>query len=324
MPNAYAPGSQAWGRCQRCSMRFLLKDLIFDGYMPGLRVCTECYDPRHPQEFLQDTTDPVGLWQPSPEFGPEGPTLTITAQSPTDILLNWTKAKPEGGPRIRNYTLQRAVSYDGGFTFMPFATIYVAVVQYDSFGALLFDPDHPLDYTPVVPPGTVIIDPYVFDDTTIQANLTYRYQVLAFITHHRNVPSNVVQASTVLPIEFLTSRPYPYDFGDAMRTEFAMEKADAINGHDAMTTGFFFESGSVISLLITYSFYVPEAITIGFAFESGTVLTELITYSFYVPEEISMSWAFESGSVVTELITYSNYIPEALSTGFHFTAGSVV
>lgn len=165
----YAPGTQAWGRCQRCSQKYYLRDLVFDGYMPGLRVCSECYDARHPQEHLQDDTDCVTLWQPSPEYGPAGPNLTVTAVA-TGNELNWTKADPRGGARIAHYTVMRSISYDNGVTWEPYVPVYDVTVQYDDFGILLFDPDHSPDYIPYVPPGTVIVDPYTWIDTAAGPN----------------------------------------------------------------------------------------------------------------------------------------------------------
>ena len=186
----YAPGTKAWGRCQRCSLRFYLRDLVFDGYYPGLRVCVDCYDPRHPQESLQDTADPVGLWQPSPEFGPVGPELSITQQTGKNVL-NWTPADPAGGPNILNYTVFRATSYDGGVSYEPAVAIYNVVVQYDEFGAILWKPQHPLDYQPYVPKGEVVVNPYTYTDNAIQAGLHYQYFVAAYITRHRYVPSQL-------------------------------------------------------------------------------------------------------------------------------------
>lgn len=319
----YAPGTQAWGRCQRCSLRFLLRDLVFDGYMPGLRVCVDCYDPRHPQESLQDTADPVGLWQPSPEFGPVGPVLSIT-QGVNENILNWTAADPAGGPNILNYTVFRAVSYDGGLNYQPYVEIYNVVVQYDAFGAIIFQPTHPLDYIPYVPPGEVIVDPYTYTDTAVEAGLHYQYYVAAYITKHRYVPSNVVQASSILVLEYLTSRPYPYDFVDSFQIGFLQEKSDYINDSDPFKVAFTFQAGEVDNVLITYSYYAPEPLKTGFVFESGTVFTALITYSYYAPEPIKTAFVFESGFTFNALITYSNYPPEPIKTGFLFTAGSVM
>ena len=322
MSSKYAPGTQTWGRCQRCSMRFLLRDLVFDGYMPGLRVCVDCYDPRHPQEFLQDTADPQGLWQPSPEFGPKGPVLSVM-QGAQDNILNWTAANTEGGARIDSYVLYRAVSYDGGLTFQPFAQIYSVIVPYDLFGANLWLPDHPLDYTPVVPPGVVVVDPYTYTDNAVVPGLTYLYQVFG-VYGSRQVNSNVVQASSILVVEYLTSRPYPYDLTETLKTGFAMDDSNYANQIETFKVGWSFTAGSVYTLLLTYSNGLPETFKTGFSFQAGTVVTELLNYTFGLPETFKTGFSFQAGTVVTELINYTNGLPETFKTNFSFIAGTVV
>lgn len=61
----YAVGKRAWGRCERCGDRYLLRELRFDGQQPDLLVCEPCWDPKHPQERLPDVTDPVTLLDPT-------------------------------------------------------------------------------------------------------------------------------------------------------------------------------------------------------------------------------------------------------------------
>jgi len=61
----YARGSKAWGHCERCGIRHLLSALVKDGQYPDMLVCTECYDPKHPQERLPVIFDPVTLYDPT-------------------------------------------------------------------------------------------------------------------------------------------------------------------------------------------------------------------------------------------------------------------
>lgn len=61
----YARGDRALGICERCSKKTLLHNLIYDGQYPDLLVCTGCYDPKHPQEYLPAVTDPVTLYDPT-------------------------------------------------------------------------------------------------------------------------------------------------------------------------------------------------------------------------------------------------------------------
>ena len=65
----YARGHKAWGICERCSERRPLNDLIYDGQFPDLKVCPDCWDPKHPQEYLPSVTDPSVLYDPTGDPG---------------------------------------------------------------------------------------------------------------------------------------------------------------------------------------------------------------------------------------------------------------
>jgi hypothetical protein len=45
----------------------LLRDMVYDGHVPGLRVAPEWWEPRHPQEYLPAVDDPVALRDPAPD-----------------------------------------------------------------------------------------------------------------------------------------------------------------------------------------------------------------------------------------------------------------
>ena len=89
MPS-FAKGRIAWGICQRCGLRYLLNELVLDGYYPNIRVCPGCYDAPQPQERLAVVSDPVALWKPAVDtygFPPPFLTITIVAGLP---VLTWT------------------------------------------------------------------------------------------------------------------------------------------------------------------------------------------------------------------------------------------
>lgn len=71
---SYASGRHALAECQRCGFRVRYVDLVDDGSMPGLRVCTTCFEPHHPQEDPPEVgPDAVALHRPSPELSiPDG------------------------------------------------------------------------------------------------------------------------------------------------------------------------------------------------------------------------------------------------------------
>lgn len=85
--STYARGAKAWGICQRCGLRALLNDLVFDGYYRDLRVHPECRDDRHPQERPPTIKDPVTLWKPSPEQPGIPPVLSAALVRPGAVVL---------------------------------------------------------------------------------------------------------------------------------------------------------------------------------------------------------------------------------------------
>lgn len=74
--SGYATGRYAVGFCKKCGLNFAYGDLVDDGETPGLRVCQECYDPKHPQERPARAYDPIALRKPAPESIPN-PTVDI-------------------------------------------------------------------------------------------------------------------------------------------------------------------------------------------------------------------------------------------------------
>lgn len=71
--NYYKKGS--WNCiCQRCSFKFKSEDIKKE--WTGLLVCKECFENRHPQDFLRGT--------------PEKQSVPFTAPEPTDTFVTVT------------------------------------------------------------------------------------------------------------------------------------------------------------------------------------------------------------------------------------------
>ncbi len=141
---AYARGSKALGLCQRCGLRFLRRDLIFDGYFPNMLVCQGCYDPRQPQEFPVTVTDPEAIYRPSPDaYLVPQPFLTAAIAGST-VVLTWTSIGGRqvgddnsgmgGAATSAGYNVFR--STDGGNTWAQVAALPNAA---DEFGALAIE-----------------------------------------------------------------------------------------------------------------------------------------------------------------------------------------
>lgn len=244
----YATGDRAWGLCQICGLRFLLRDLVFDGYYPNLRVCVPCYDPRQPQEFLVDVTDPTALYRPSPEWGPENQALSGEVFA-NDVQLNWTECILRGQPRVNTYLLYRSVSSDGvNFT----ATVLIAtlpVLYYANLADLNENGNPPYNNQGIEAETLNFLD-------TVPSGADYaRYQVFAKLDGGRMVNSNIV----TLPIEavgdfgsiassadFLSGTIAAFLPPDGNSTESIQSAADFLSGSFATVDPFF---GDVVLLV---------------------------------------------------------------------------
>lgn len=159
---AYASGRYAWGECQKCGLRFKYLQLRSDGHWRHLRVCPDCYDPRHPQERLLRVSDAVALWRPSPESR-HAPTIPVLAgeTAGTTNSLSWTAVTSQDS-RVAGYRLYRD-------------EVQIADLEIET------------DYT-----GAVLVDPRAYDDESL-ADGTYEYTVVAYdLRGLVSGPSNVV------------------------------------------------------------------------------------------------------------------------------------
>jgi hypothetical protein len=87
----YARGSMAKGLCQRCGLKFMLWELVFDGYFPNLRVCDGCYDPPQPQERLAIVSDPEALYKPAVDTMFVSPPVLVATLNPDQtVTLTWS------------------------------------------------------------------------------------------------------------------------------------------------------------------------------------------------------------------------------------------
>lgn len=73
----YAAGKRAIGECARSGGKMLLKDMVGDGYYPGLRVDPAWHEPKHPLERLPRVDDPVSLRHPAPERSKDSQLVTV-------------------------------------------------------------------------------------------------------------------------------------------------------------------------------------------------------------------------------------------------------
>lgn len=70
----YSRGSRALGLCDRCGLTWLLKELreeVQHRQLTGMKVCPDCFDGDHPQNFVGENFQPEfqALWDPRPDSG---------------------------------------------------------------------------------------------------------------------------------------------------------------------------------------------------------------------------------------------------------------
>lgn len=231
----YATGDRAWGLCQICGLRFLLRDLVFDGYYPNLRVCVPCYDPRQPQEFLVDVTDPTALWRPSPEWGPENQALSALIFA-NEVQLSWTECILRGQPRVNTYLLYRSVSADE-VNFSASVLIATLPVLYYSDLADLNENGNPPYNNQGIEAETLN-----FQDTVPDGVNFVRYQVFAKLDGGRMVNSNLV----TLPVISASGKDSIQSAGTILGGDIAAFLPPVNNSTESIQS-----AGTLISGLIT-------------------------------------------------------------------------
>jgi hypothetical protein len=88
----FASGKYANGICDCCGFRYKLHDLAMPtirGKRTGLLVCPTCFDPDHPQNFLDKyvTVDAQALRNPRPDTG-------LAASRQMYLPGNWINGQP--------------------------------------------------------------------------------------------------------------------------------------------------------------------------------------------------------------------------------------
>lgn len=66
--------------CDTCGRTYRAHLLLNDGQMPGLKVCPQCWDPKHPQELIQPVVDT----QAPPWTRPEPPWVFVATPATED------------------------------------------------------------------------------------------------------------------------------------------------------------------------------------------------------------------------------------------------
>tara|TARA_R110000744_G_scaffold31183_1_gene73492 strand:+ start:1047 stop:1409 length:363 start_codon:yes stop_codon:yes gene_type:complete len=86
---AYASGKHALGICDRCGWQ--CRYLEMKKEWTGLKVCEECYEPKHPQLFPTKVSDSETLFEPRPEVRlPRSQLGVVTTENPSSAVIALT------------------------------------------------------------------------------------------------------------------------------------------------------------------------------------------------------------------------------------------
>jgi hypothetical protein len=73
MSKRYSQGRRALAECGRSGKRVPYRDLVDDGYIKGLRVAPDWFEPEHPLDKPVDASEGIALYRPAPEISiPDG------------------------------------------------------------------------------------------------------------------------------------------------------------------------------------------------------------------------------------------------------------
>lgn len=343
MPGRYARGTEAWGLCQKCGLRFLLRDLTFDGYYPNLRVCTGCYDDKQPQEFLIDVTDPQALYRPSPEFGPIAPVLSgaVDVQDET-FVLTWTEAQPRGNSRVAQYLVYREFSATGTFPDGGNGTLLATLnLQYwadpgwdladlvengssrqprgndqdDNEGIAVEQLTYADPLSGLTQFGFYryhVIAVFAGQDQFKQArsnNVTIEVAVVSTSTGEQDHLSGNFTAGTLVSGLFFTSRPYPVEIVESIHI-----------------------SGIPVPAAEYDNPIAAEPMHISGLVIDGTLFTALLVYDNWpldvADEQFHLSPDFIAGTLISAVVNYTNWPLDVADEQYHlssnFIAGTMI
>lgn len=109
----YAVGRRAVAICERCSAKRLRKELVYDGQQNGLLVCPECWDPKHPQEYLPALGDPTVIYDPTGDTDRLQNQVTVNFP-PLWSLQDKLSSDLESLPLRYHITIKRQAMMPGG------------------------------------------------------------------------------------------------------------------------------------------------------------------------------------------------------------------
>jgi hypothetical protein len=111
----YAKPKQTIAICNRSGAKMLRKDMVEDGYLRGLLVHPDWYDPPHPQEGKWDPEEGIAIWKPAPDLMPTPPSPVAAGNRVgANATITWTQVDPPGST-VKRWEVWRNINNGLGF-----------------------------------------------------------------------------------------------------------------------------------------------------------------------------------------------------------------
>lgn len=186
----YARNKDSVAICNRSGQKMLRRDMIEDGYIRGLLVHPDWYDPPHPQEQPFDPDEGIAIYRPAPDLMPvpPAPVLLPAVHGGSSVTLIWTQTDPPGSTVV-NWTVWRLRPGDPNFLLIGTVLPIVPAIIFISNPDLIPNKDG------VTPPKVTGL---TFTDTSWVAAAQYYVQTTTADTSTENgnglisAPSNIV------------------------------------------------------------------------------------------------------------------------------------
>lgn len=100
----YAKNKNSVAICNRSGVKMMRADMVEDGYLRGLLVHPDWYDPAHPQEERFDPDEGIAIYKPAPDLIPNPPSptnLAISVNSSGAATITFQQPDPPASTVMR-------------------------------------------------------------------------------------------------------------------------------------------------------------------------------------------------------------------------------
>lgn len=126
MTAPFARYKNAVAICNRSGWKMYRADMVEDGYLKGLLVHPEWYDPPQPQEEPFDPEEGIAIYKPAPDLIPSPPAPVVSIAG---NVLTWTQADPPVST-IMYWTVWRQLTAPGSLFLLLAKVTPIVPIDY--------------------------------------------------------------------------------------------------------------------------------------------------------------------------------------------------